>query len=505
MPLTRQGNLQRWVLFSTLSGIALTPALFTPVVADDFVLPFNQILNAGLNPITIVRWAVTSAPSAGHFNFLGQIVGGASGLIWMLLISATGLSLPTVLAATKLGVFILSVCAGARFLREGFGLADIVVSRWRSRSLVGVALFATLQLHIPWSNDPVTSFPASGFASMAIGFWYLALVAGSARRPSWSRTMACAASGCAVILYYEINVAAVVAAAPLVLIWIIRSSDDERRLTVAKGIAVLAIPAMMTVALQYLVSRVATSYDGTTIASEGSVTRTFSRAILSSLPAAAWARSRDWLTSPVPIRTLPLVALGAVFLALWYLARAQGVRPPLLRRPIAHTNRLVLGALMAAPILYWVGSTGIQSLTKKIQDEVVDVGQVYNFYAVGVTCVALLVVMVGLLVPVSPVLRAVLPVAVTAMIGFASVQYLINSEIALRMNAQFAANNALLDVYSDQAPVAQRCAALRTWTAQPWPNYYENQMVAGLSAGYKKFHGQEFCPGYDRVGEGLAS
>lgn len=493
-------SLARWIAFVAVSGVALYPVLTTPIVADDFVMPFSQIDVAGLNPLTIWHWAITSAPTVGHFNFLGQFVGGTTSLIWMLLIS-NGVRFTTVFGATKLIVFLLCALAGARFVREGLLLAGVTASKWWCRIVVAVAIFATLQIHLAWSNDPTASFPGAGFASAAFGLWYLSVVAGAVRRDDWRSAILASALGIGVVLYYEINVAAVVAAAPMVAFMLLRDRNWKRPATIARGGIVLGVPAVMTLIIQILVSPAAANYDGTKISQKNSALGTFGKGMVSSLPGAAWPRSREWLNYPVPIRTVPLAMLLAMFLVLWFLARRFGVRPDLALG--SARQRLALASVAVAPVLYWAMATGIQALTKKVQDEVVGIGMVYNFYAVGSVCFAVLVVVGWSVLPRFRFAEVVAPIAVGLLVVFAAVQYLVNSELSRRQNEVMVPNRELLAAYSDEAPVVVRCAAIRTWTAGDWPDYYEDQVVSGIEKGYREFHQTEFCPGYDRVAEGL--
>lgn len=496
-------TLAKWVAFVGASAVALWPVLTTPVVADDFVTPFSQIDVAGLNPFTIWEWALTSAPTVGHFNFVGQFVGGTTSLVWMLLIS-NGIKFSTVLGGTKLLVFVLCALAGARFVREGLRLAEVEISAWWARTVVAVVLFASLQIHMPWSNDPVASFPGSGYASVAVGLGYLSVVAVAVRRRTWRSAVVAAVLGVAAILYYEINVAAVVAAGPLVAWMLFHERGWKRPALVARAAVILGVPAVVTAVIQVMVSPAAANYDGTKIATENSALTTFGKAMASSLPAVAWPRSRNWLNYPVPLRALPTLTLLGLFLVLWFLARRYGTRP-VVRVPASASARLAVAALLLSPLLYWSVGTLIQAMTKKVQDEVVDVGQVYNFYAIGASCLVLVVVLAWCVAPRLPWSGVVAPVLVGILVVYASVQFIVNAELSRRMNEATVPNRELLVAYSERPPEPERCQALRNWAAGGFPDYYEQQVIAGIEKGYREFHDEEFCTGFDRIAEGLGA
>ena len=489
----------KWIGFVAASGVALGPILTTPIVADDFVMPFSQIDAAGLNPFDIWHWAVTSAPKVGHFNFLGQFVGGTTSLIWMLLISA-GVKYSTVFAASKLLVYVLCAVAGARFVREGLRLANVEVDTWWARIAVAVALFGSLQLHVAWSNDPVASFPGSGFASVAFGLWYLSIVCVALRRATWRSAVFAGAIGLCAVLYYEINVSAVVAAGPIVAwsLWRGRAWKDVPAL--GRAAVIVGLPAVVTIIIQILVSPASANYTGTQIAAENSPMSTFGKAVVSSLPGAAWPKARTWINHSFPVRTYPVLVIVVLLVLLWYLARAFGTRRVTDSGP---RDWLAFAAVVASPLTYWLGATLIQSLTRKVQDEVNEIGKVYNFYAVGATAIAVAAVLMFSAIPNWKWLHRLAPVAVGIGALFLSLQFLINAELSKEFIAQTVPNRELLVAYSSHAPVEERCRTIRTWTAGAWPDYYENQIVVGMELGYQQFHDESFCPGFDRVAEGL--
>lgn len=491
--------LAKWVAFVVVSGVALGPILTTPIVADDFVMPFSQIDEAGLNPFDIWHWAVTSAPKVGHFNFIGQFVGGTTSLIWMLLIS-WGIKYSTVFAASKLLVYVLCAAAGARFVREGLRLANVEVNAWWARIAVAVALFGSLQLHVAWSNDPVASYPGSGFASVAFGLWFLSVVCVALRRGTWRSAVFAGVLGLCAVLYYEINVSAVVASAPIVLwsLWRGRAWKDVAAL--GRAAVIVGLPAAVTIVIQILVSPASANYTGTQIAAENSPMTTFGKAIVSSMPAAAWPKSRNWINDSIPIKTYPVVVITVLFVVLWYLGRRFGAR---LVHTTGRRDGLALAAIVASPLAYWLGATLIQSLTRKVQDEVNEIGKVYNFYAIGSACIAVAAVLVFTMLPDRKVLRSLAPVGVGLGAMFLAVQFLVNAELSSMINEMTIPNRELLVAYSSHAPVEERCRTIRTWTAGSWPDYYEDQIVVGMELGYQEFHDESFCPGFDRVAEGL--
>jgi hypothetical protein len=58
-------------------------------------------------------------------------------------------------ALTKFVVFMVTAVVAARLLRTLTALGGRRIGVWRSRLLVVLVLFSTLQLHVAWSLDPV--------------------------------------------------------------------------------------------------------------------------------------------------------------------------------------------------------------------------------------------------------------------------------------------------------------------------------------------------------------
>ncbi len=164
-----------WIAYLVGSWALLRPVLLTTVYADDFVNPFSQFPAASLDPAALLEYAWNGTRGAGHINVVGQAVGAFHAAFNVVVMSVFGLRYSTIYAATKLAVYVLTALAASAFLRQVAAAMGRTVSVWRARIMVSVALFGTLQIHIPWSNDPVASYPMSGFATAALGFGLLSL------------------------------------------------------------------------------------------------------------------------------------------------------------------------------------------------------------------------------------------------------------------------------------------------------------------------------------------
>jgi hypothetical protein len=491
---SRGADLVRWAVYVVASWVYLRPILITTIVADDFVNPFNQFTQSGTSVLELVRDGWNGARLAGHINFAGQIIGGFVNTLSNVLMAEAGLRYSTIYAGLKLVALILAATAGAGFLWRAAAAMGRPIGVWRARVSVSVLLFATLQLHIAWSNDPVGSYPASGYASAAVGFLVLSLALDALRFDDARRAAIAGAVGALSVWYYEINVAAVFAVAPmLVWWWFVRDANGARRwsrLGVHTALLVAA-PVAAVLASKILMAPAAGTYTGTQVAVSSGIVSSVGQGLVSTLPASAWTLSREWLHAPVSIWATPVVVMLVAAVGIVLAARRWPMPPG--------TPSRLAGALFgASAIAYMVGATTVQSATQKVQDETPRIGYVYNYYAIGSTALAVVVALAVLLAPRALNRSAVRVIASSVLITVAAVQLLVNWNITVKFNAATAPNRHLLVTYSEGRAVEERCQALWDWSAGGWPDYYELYMIDGLQDSYQYFHGEPFCPGFVR-------
>jgi hypothetical protein len=144
-------------------------------------------------------------------------------------------------------------------------------------------------------------------------------------------------------------------------------------------------------------------------------------------------------------------------------------------------------------VLYWAGATFTQASTLKVQMEAVRLGQVYNYYAVGATCFALLLVIGLFLINWSRV-HAVLQLGLFAFaLLFGAYQYIVNWNVMVQFNGATSGGSQLLVAFAERPPMPERCNALNVWKSVGWPEYYWLDMELGLNQSYKIYHGEPFC------------
>jgi hypothetical protein len=483
-----------WAAYMGLSAVFLWPLLTTAIVADDFLNPFYQYDHGGgASPLTTLKWFVDSAHQNGHFNYLGQFVGAFYTSATMWAASVLGIRFSTMYALVKFLIFVGVAVASGAFLKEAAAYIGREISAWRSRILVSIFFFTTLQLHIIWSNDPVGSYPMSGFMAALFGVatLTLALIALRDRRP-WMPWVVAVAATCSV-LYYEINAAAIGAIILMLMLHGLLVEPRESRKTFARYVApIVIVPLVLALALQLRAAPQSDNYEGTSVSLDRTLLGSYAKNVVSSLPGAAWTLSRDVLGHPLQLRlgafvSFVIVAAVVVSLAVRFGATAAAT-------PYSWRRLLCVASLMFA---YWFGATLIQSVTAKVQLEVTKIGMVYNFYAVGATMVATGLALAYHLAPVDRI-KGAIPAIAVGFLMFALIQNTINWDLRHEFNVATMPNQRLLVAYTERWPMEDRCEALTTWAAGSWPDYYEVGMINGLQVAYADYRGEPFCANFVR-------
>jgi hypothetical protein len=485
-----------WALYLGVSVLVLRPILITTIVADDFLNPFSQLTEVGLSPWEMIEYGWDAASSVGHFNYLGQVFGALYTGLTMWLASEFGIRFSTMYAVVKLAVFIGTAVAAGALLREFCAFLGVGISTWRSRVLVSAILFSTLQLHNFWSNDPVGSYPTSGFGAAILGLIAMFFGVRAVRlEHRWSPAVAGLAATAA-LLYYEINVAVVAALAVLVAFEIVMVDSPDRRRRLVRLAPMVAIPLAVVVILQLRSTEASANYEGTTVNLGGTLFATFGKSLVSSLPASAWNLSREYLQGSVMLRSNAVATLAVAAAVVATVAARSAIRRSTQPAPESPSWWKV-GAVVATLVTYWTGATFIQSATAKVQAEVTRIGQVYNYYAIGATVIAIILALAFHLYA-RHVPKALVPALLVMVATFVITQFMITWNLSERFNAATAPNRSLLVAYTEQWSTEERCEALWNWSAGAWPDYYELGMIEGLDVAYRRFHGEPFCDGFVR-------
>jgi hypothetical protein len=482
-----------WICYVLAASLLLRPILITTVFSDDLLNPFSQIYHAGTSIDAIMRRTWSFIPVTGHFNYVGQTIGSVVVMIWTYLMGNFGIRFSAVYATTKFLVYLFCFVVSAAAIRSALSFIGIRTSAWSARIWVLIAITFTLQIHIPWSNDPVSSYPLSGFLTTAIGILFIVFVFSLHDSTSLIRAFAVGVVGVFAVLYYEYNSFAIFSTAPIILYSFWGSLKNKKVLIHRVKMSFLSVgPAAFTTVYFYLSNRAASAnYNGTALSFKAPFAGTFVNGVAGTFPATSWKIAHEWLTASLarPAQSWLPYFLGIAVLGSLYPLRNNWDSQQLVHK--VKWQRVLIGCIPF--VIYWLGAIFTQASTEKVQLETTRLGQVYNFYAVGVTCLAIILIILLSLVNWKKTPVFVRSGLFATVLFFGAYQHVINWNVMIQFNGATSGSRNLLVAYAEKPSMESRCAALNSWKTMGWPEYYWLDMELGLNASYEIFHGELFC------------
>lgn len=500
-------------------GIGYVPAARVPLIADDLQATYEIYAVSNGNLWDAVTFGVSAGTRGGHFNPIGQALGATYHYAAYWVSAGLGIS-PQVFDVLAYLVLIAVTIAGATSMVV-WGLRRNGRDRpayWPLFALICAITAATLQIHAPWSNDPVVSFGPAGWGSAALGFWTIAwgLRAVSPGVTDRRPIVVCSALAITCVWYYEMLVAAVAALALGLVMTALLSSDRaavRRRCLVLLGTAVL-LPAVLFVAGRQLTAAIHVGYGGTTVTLGVESLRTWAVGMIGALPGGGWDYLSSMAGAPA-VRDSSLLVAGALTAVVgliglaWARSSAGAPHSPGTAateeeatpgRKAVPAYRSPVLVLLAVIIAYWALATATHSVTAKYIEEIQHPGNVYLFYAVGVVAVATLLALALDWLrrrPWSVLLLGLLPLVGAFVLG----QVAVNTAVADAVHRVYPLNAPLVGASTDPGvDVDARCAVLEGWWLQPWwPEYYSSAVGEDIQENFERMYGEEFCP---RLGGG---
>lgn len=489
---TSRASLSRGIeffLISALLAFGMRPILTTVVVADDLIGPFSIFSDVGPS---LWQYLVMGyhAASYGHFNYLGQIIGAFITWLWLNLMLA-GIRYSTIYFFTKLFVFVCLVYISAATTSSVSELWNVRLQRSALRVTIAITMIGTLQLHLVWSNDPVASYPMSGYFSVILGLVAIWSASKMLKRGQslFHLVVAPTLLLCA-ILYYEMNIALIPAIAVLATGYHLSNSSNRKNALrqLVRFASIYTVPSVLILLLQYKNAPKSASYDGTAIALSGEAIGTFGKMMASSLPFSSWHLGRAWLFKYPTILNSIMLLSALIFLFTISIWSVKANRKNILSVKVFW--------ILPSLVTYWIFATAIQSATVKVQNEANRIGAVYNFYAVGST-VFIICFSVAMLFIIGRLKRLLLQALLISMIMLICCsQVFLNNAIQQQHFALSPQTRNLLVSFSERLPIESRCNFLQIWLSMGWPTYYSNSMTTGLERAFQYGQNEPFCGKY---------
>lgn len=488
-PLSWPQQILLWVLYFICTYSFLRPAITTVVVADDLINPFNYEFRS-LNDFL--------ERSNGHFNYIGHLIGSLTFAFWARAIGSLGINFTLVYGITKFLIFVVSLLAIANASKRILHFAGGDCNLWMLRMFTLLVGAGFMQLHVPWSNDPVASYPVSGFLSAAVGYIFVGSYFWIIKSDSVPKSLLVGLIGVVATLMYEYNIFAVVGVVPIAIYGYSKCAETRNQLIKLIRRDIVAISPAIIVAVSFY-ARARNNgnyYAGTDISVDRSFMLSSLIAFTNSLPGAGWPRSEAWLwlqESPrygfvsIPLVVVSVITSVATLTIVSVLSR--GLRDGAYSR-LSMTRLVIAGS----PVLvYWLGSTLIQANTTKVKAEESGLGEVYLYYSVGALAVATFVAIGYLQFLQNYSSKRLRLISATVLVVLLAYQANVNDAIQKQFNRSFVPTVSLIDAIDGGVPMVERCTALSEWVAIEWPAYYEEEMLLGLNQHFHRYEGEPFC------------
>jgi hypothetical protein len=473
--------------------VGLLPITRAPVIGDDFFVLFQSQGQSGGDFLTWMSLAWGWGLQAGHFNPVGQVLGGAYHFLALPITSLLGIAPHHYYIAGSYALITLAILSAAYATKAMIKYVwhDAALPYWRIYGLLAAIAGVTVQIH-PWSNDPVTTYSMAGFGSAAIAFLLVGLAFSAVRveRVSALRIIALSALSVFAVVYYEMLVAAVAAAAVAYAGAFIRPRPEipshRSRAVILLAVSVV-LPAVVFIAGRAYVSLVSGTggYTGASVALGFDAARTLAFGVASSLPGGAWPYTL-YRVDPVEFGRAAIVTSFVLVLALIAFALVWSRNPG---RSLGMSGRVWIPVSALATL--WILSTLAHAITPKYIAEVSAPGLVYLFYAVGMLVVTVLIAIAVMATRVPSIWRVT---SLMLLIWFAVGQQAINWTLSTMQRDAYVVNTDLGSAINDPAlPIEARCERLQAWIDRGWPEYYLDAIVEYAPKSFEQLTGEQFC------------
>jgi hypothetical protein len=474
-----------WATMLVLQLVLTFPIMAAGIVGDDLINPFYQFYVTGSELAKVMSYGV-EAGTSHHFNVIGTIVGTFHTHFWLVFGSWFGTSHILYYQITKFLMITFSLLAAAFFLKNLLNLgSDARTSFTRIYLMVMIVFASTVQIHSLWSNDPVGNYPMSGFASVAIGFLVLGILLRYAQNPQWLAAIVLTLSIIAAILYYAINVALVVA----IFVFFVLSKYLRvgYEAPVAQKAMIIGTPTVVTLLARIQTSEASANYGGATTGTLWGFFRALFNGSISSLPSSSWGLVRELIPNLlINYWQLGLLGLGVFGIVVSF----SKIDTSLSRAPIeVNLKEVLLIAIVLSS--YSITSVAIQAATQKYQNELPEIGYVYNFYSVTSISIAVFISALHFWLFFTHKIFGIIIQA--ALISMFAVQSVINWTVVNKLESVTSPSQNLISAFGSQSSNSERCLAWATWASGAWPDYYEEGMANGLSSASRFYYGIDFC------------
>ena len=473
------------ITWLVMVGVLFNPAIFAQPAGDDLTNPFYMFHETNGSFFGALKVGVEYG--TGHkFDIIGQIVFVMHSWLWIQFDYFTGLNHMWFYAISKGVVFSLVLLAGTYWIHEILKKTHKEYSFWRILFLFSALAGSTVQIHNIWSNDPVANYPLSGYASAAFAFLVLGLLVKHQTSDSMRSLFLISIVVSIAILYYQINTALIPA---IFIFWLMNSltliKSKSYVQAFLRGACLSALPTIVVIYGTLLTSDKTADYGGTTIGSWSKFPKTTAIGLVGSLPGGGWNLSEKSIGSIFfPGGMTVLVGVILLFVMSSFVPEASP-------QAVEQGQRKTVFAYLLPGFIFWLSVVSIQTMTSKYQNEILLIGQIYNFYSHGHIFVAGVLTILFIEITRRSVRWSAIALSVS--VSFGVIQFQINSQLVTVMRSGHYQSVELLDAFTTSVPDQVRCESWTNWASINWPEYYEQGMGAGYQQAFRTLYRQEFC------------
>jgi hypothetical protein len=488
-----------WVFVLATAAWGLSPLMHVPIMQDDFPdLVYGMSVFETKGPL--ILWSEMIQNSIGT-SYVTPVAGTIGFLqfstIWALA-SWLNLSFAESWSTLRIVWILVALLASSWALSTWLPSTRIRMPSMQTRLLAlfsiqaGIAV-ATLQVHAPWSNDPVVSYPVAGWASTALGFCYLASLGKALiavrRQRLW--IMVTGVLGMALALSYTMMVSAIIAGLVLATLCTAKTSPMSRHKTAI--LTATSLPLLTYVIIQFVRLLGPMTYDGTEPGSIGRALQSLPPFIGGSIPLTSLSLASQhqdavapvsWIAAPV-ISSLVLICIGMILVRRSPQSSLATTRSP---------GQLPLWIFVAGLSTFWFSSSALTALSSRYQVELnAALGRVHMFYAAGALCVTAILTILILAIPRGD-FKMTLGILLVVITSLSVMQGAANAHVISALKASFAVNNTVLDTLdSTDAAIEDRCHVLWRFANSGLPDYYWQQVLMGSRKYFLHRFGEPIC------------
>jgi hypothetical protein len=470
--MTRHAKPMRYLLIGACLGLVV----FTPIAGDDFVVLLEESTNVRINQSWLAQFGFAHEIiiSGTHFNYFGQLISLLAIKFWIGLSNHLGISLIYGFWAIKLFLIVTLTIHLKHFFVK---LSPV---RVLDSNIFLFCLILFFQLH-PFSNDPISSFPLTGYLSLIFAIVALTTFIAFVKSPTPFRFLLTCLATISAILIYEINVAIIFFEFTYLCYLTIYKKNFKLVIAIASKIFLTVLSVLL---LMNTFAPISKDYSGTDIrlSNYALILKTLLVNSVTALPGVA-------LLAFFPKVSSRYIIFQLIYLALILLLITLLIQNSKFIQSYKEESTQSQKVEHLSLLIFSLSALFIQAATYKMQLEYSKLGDVYISYLYGALGFSFLIyILVG-----SVIVRLEFEKISVVLIMLVCITLVSNSVsfgVLWKVNQ---INVNILASISDPSQNSDRCRLENDWLTTNHPDEYKFQVANGFNAVYRGKMGNDYC------------